>query len=401
LKELLEEAKSLNRNLLEWRRFVHKNAEIHTELLLTTAFVMGQLKEMGYKPVEICKSGVLATISGKKPGKTILLRGDMDALPITEETDLEFKSETGNMHACGHDFHTSMLLGAARLLKNHEDEIEGTVKLMFQPAEETLTGAKLMIEAGILENPKVDAAMMIHVFSGMPMPSGTVVFAGSGAISAASDWFRINIKGKGGHGAMPNTTIDPLNTAAHIHIALGEINSREIDPNDTGVVTVGAMHGGVTSNIIPDTAYLQGTIRTFNSETREFIKKRVVDISKGIGKTFRCEVNVILAKPCDSVLNDKELTRSAFKYTRDLLGPEQALDMEAVTGKVQRMSASEDFGFLSAKTATLMVGMAASVEKDGVIYPQHHPRVLFDEKVLPTGAAVYANTAIEWLNNHS
>jgi len=404
LKELLEEAREINENLLEWRRSIHENAEIHMDLPVTTALVMGQLREMGYEPVEICKSGILATISGtrsgNKPGKTILLRGDMDALPMAEETDLEFKSETGNMHACGHDFHTSMLLGAARLLKNHEDEIEGTIKLMFQPAEETLTGAKLMIDAGILENPKVDAAMMIHVFSGMPMPAGTVVFAGSGVISATSDWFRIDIKGKGGHGAMPNTTIDPLNTAAHIHIALGEINSREIDPNDTGVVTVGAMHGGVTGNIIPDTAYLQGTIRTFNDETRAFIKKRVVEISEGIAKTFRCDVDVELSKPCDAVVNDKDLKENIFKYTVDLLGPQQALDMEAMTGKTQRMSASEDFGFLSEKTATLMVGMAASLEKDGQVYPQHHPKVLFDESVLPTGAAVYANAAIEWLKEH-
>jgi hippurate hydrolase len=401
MKKLLEEAKKINENLLTWRRFVHKNAEIHTDLPVTAAFVMAQLREMGYEPVEICQSGILATISGtkteQKPGKTILLRGDMDALPIREETDLEFRSETGNMHACGHDFHTSMLLGAARLLRNHEDEIEGTVKLMFQPAEETLTGAKLMIDAGILENPKVDAAMMIHVFSGMPMPAGTVVFAGSGVISATSDWFRINIKGKGGHGAMPNTTIDPLNTAAHIHIALGAINSREIDPNDTGVVTVGEMHGGTTGNIIPDTAYLQGTIRTFNDETREFIKKRVVEISEGIAKTFRCEVDVELSKPCDAVINDKDLKESIFKYTQDLLGPQQAVDMEAVTGKTQRMSASEDFGFLSGKTAPLMLGLPASLEKDGEIHPQHHPKVLFDEKVLPAGAAVYANAAIEWL----
>ena len=397
MKDLLKEAKDINEELLKWRRFVHKNAEVHTDLPITSAYVMEQLEKMGYNPVEICKSGVLATISGKKPGKTILLRGDMDALPIPEETKLEFKSETGNMHACGHDFHASMLLGAARLLKNHEDEIEGTVKLMFQPAEETLTGAKLMIEAGILENPKVDAAMMIHVFSGMPMPSGSVVFSGSGAISATSDWFGIHIKGKGGHGAMPHTTIDPLNAAAHIHIALGEINSREIDPSDTVVVTVGKMQGGTTANIIPDTAFLKGTIRTFNDETREFVKKRLVEISEGTGKTFRCDVDVELSKPCPSVVNDKELADSIFKYTKDMLGAQFAIDSEALTGKTQRMSASEDFGFLSEKTAALMIGMAASLENDGVIYPQHHPKVLFDENVLPTGAAVYANAAIKWL----
>lgn len=400
MKELFNEAKAINENIVEWRRYIHENAEVHTDLPKTTAYVIEKLREMGYKPKEICKSGVLAVAGGKKPGKTFLLRGDMDALPIPEETNLDFKSKTGNMHACGHDFHTSMLLGAAKLLKDHEDEIEGTVKLMFQPAEETLTGAKLMVEAGILKNPKVDAAMMIHVFSGMPVPSGAVVFSGEGIISAMSDWFMIKIKGRGGHGAMPNTTIDPLNTAAHIHIALGEINSREIDPSATGVVTVGSMHGGTTGNIIPDTAYLQGTIRTFNDEIREFIKKRVVEIAKGVGKTFRCEVVVELSNACPSVVNDKELSESIFKHTVDMLGPQMAINMEAVTGKPQRISGSEDFAFISEKTATLMVGIGASVEEGGVVYPQHHPKVLFDEKVLPMGTAVYANAAIEWLKEH-
>lgn len=400
MKKLLDQAKKLNDEIISWRRYFHEHAETHINLPGTTKFVMDKLKEFGYEPVEICQSGVLAIAGGKKPGKTFLIRGDMDALPIEEETDLPFKSKTGNMHACGHDFHTAMMLGAAKILKDNEEDINGTVKLMFQPAEETLAGAKAMVEAGILENPKVDAAMMMHVFSGMPMPDRMVAFSGPGAVSATSDWFKINIKGKGGHGAMPHATVDPLNVAAHIHIALQEINAREIDPERAVVVTVGEMHGGSTGNIIPDTAFLQGTIRTFDDEVREFTKKRLVEISEGIGKTFRCEVNVELFNACPSVVNDDELSTSIPKYTAELLGKEKVLDLYAMTGKTQRMSGSEDFAFVSARVPSIMLGMTASVNTNGMIYPQHHPKVVFDESVLANGTAVYANTAIEWLKNN-
>ncbi|HPQ47715.1 MAG TPA: M20 family metallopeptidase [Clostridia bacterium] len=400
MNKILEQAKMINDEIVSWRRYFHENAETHLNLPKTTAFVMGKLREFGYEPVEICQSGVLAIAGGKKPGKTFLIRGDMDALPIKEETALSFKSTTGNMHACGHDFHTAMMLGAAKILKENENEINGTVKLMFQPAEETLAGAKAMVEAGILEDPKVDAAMMIHIFSGMPLPDGVVAFSGPGAVSATSDWFKINIKGKGGHGAMPHATFDPLNVAAHIHIALQEINSRETDPEKTVVVTVGEMHGGSTGNIIPDTAFLQGTIRTFDDEVREFTKKRLVEISEGIGKTFRCEVDVELFNACPSVINDEELSKSIPSYTAEMLGKEAVLDIYAATGKTQRMSGSEDFAYVSEKVPALFLGISASVSVDGVIYPQHHPKVVFDESILATGTAVYANSAIQWLKNH-
>lgn len=210
----------------------------------------------------------------------------MDALPIQETSDLPFKSLTGNMHACGHDIHTSILLGAAKLLKDHEDEINGQVKLMFQPAEETLRGAKTMIDAGLLENPKVDAALMIHVASGMPLPSGAIMVVGENMRSAAADWFKITVQGKGGHGAMPNLGVDPLNISTHIFLALQNINSREVPPGEPTIVTVGSFHGGSVANVIPDTATLEGTIRTLDAENRSLVKERVRSIAEKTAEVF-------------------------------------------------------------------------------------------------------------------
>lgn len=400
MNNLFEEAKKINGDLVNWQRHLHKNPEVGMELPKTTAFVMEKLREMGYEPVEICKSGVMALAGGKKPGKTFLIRGDMDALPMAEETGLPYEAKNGYMHACGHDFHTSMMLGAAQLLKNHEDEIEGTVKLMFQPAEENLQGAKAMLEAGILENPAVDAAMMIHVFADVPYKPGTVVFPGGGPVGTTSDWFHIKINGKGGHGSTPHLTIDPLNAAAHIYTGLSEIISREVDPVKMAVVTVGEMHGGSTGNIIPDTAFLQGTIRTFDDNLREFIKKRVAEIANSICEAFRCKAEVRLFNACPVVFNNKVLNDNLAKYNMDLLGPEIVMDYEAENDDTHRMNGSEDFAYVCEKVPAVLVKLMAQGNKGGVNFPHHHPNVIFDESVLATGAAVYANSALKWLENN-
>jgi amidohydrolase len=400
MKNLLKEAKNYEEEIVSARRYLHQNPELHTNLPLTTKYVMDKLTEYGYEPKEICESGIVAIAGGGNPGKTFLIRGDMDALPIEEETDLDFKSTNdGKMHACGHDLHTAMMLGAAKLLKDHESEIEGTVKLMFQPGEETLSGAKLMIESGVLENPTVDKAMMIHVASGYPMQSGAVIFLGEGPVTANVDIFEINIKGKGGHGAMPDTTIDPLNVLAHLHIALAEINSREVEPGEVAVLTIGEMKGGSAPNIIPDTAYMKGTIRTYDKNTREFVNKRLEEVANGIAGTFRCTASV-KSEGCPSVINDVDLFNDTIKYTTELIGKESVLDIKKLLGKGKKLNGSEDFGFLSEKIPTLMLALSASVSKEGAVYPQHHPKVLFDESVLPIGSALYANTAIEWLREH-
>lgn len=401
MKKIVERAESLQDWIVSHRRYLHENPEIGMQLPKTTAYVRAQLEEMGYAPQEICESGLLATVGGKNPGKVILLRADMDALPLTEETEFDFKSTNGNMHACGHDFHTSMLLGAAKLLKEQEDDIQGTVKLMFQPAEETLQGAKTMIEAGILENPTVDAAMMIHVFTGFPAPSGLFIIPEPGQSTASSDWFDIEIKGKGGHGAMPDTTIDPLNVLAHLHIALQSINSREIQPTDSAVVTVGMMSGGTATNIIPDTATMAGTIRTFSQKNRDFIPERIIAIAKGTAQTFRAEANVTITKGVPSVINDKDLRLNVFNALGNAFGSQATLSMADFIPGGGKMMGGEDFSFVTEMVPSLMIAMTTGNAKDGYIYPMHHPKAKFDEAPLYKGAAAYACTAIHWLNENN
>ncbi|MCL1796584.1 MAG: M20 family metallopeptidase, partial [Clostridia bacterium] len=283
---MLEQAMIIREEMVQHRRAIHRNAEIRFDLPLTRAYVLETLTGMGYSPREV-GGGIVAVAGDGSTRKTFLLRADMDALPIREENDLPFRSQTGFMHACGHDLHTAMLLGAARLLKACEHTLKGRVKLMFQPAEEVMGGAIRMIDEGLLADPPVDAAMMIHVLPALPAPAGTAIFSGGHPNYSACDWFEISIQGKGGHGAMPDKTVDPLNVAAHTHIALQAVVAREVGPQTPIVVTVGEMHGGTVSNVIPDTATLRGTIRTFDESARAFAKERVRQIAQGVAETFR------------------------------------------------------------------------------------------------------------------
>ena len=271
----LKEAQNLQETIVSDRRYLHQCPGTGFEIAETVSYVKKKLADMGYEPVECGKAGLVVTAGGKKEGKVFLIRADMDALPISEESGVEFASCNGKMHACGHDMHTAMLLGAARLLKQHEDEINGTVKLMFQPAEEIFEGSHDMIENGVLKNPKVDAGLMIHVMAGMPFTAGSVVVSAPGVSAPAADYFTIHVQGKGCHGSMPNMGVDPLNAAAHILIALEEINARELGISDRAVLTIGTMKAGTASNAIPDSAVMGGTLRTFDEDTRSFMKQRM------------------------------------------------------------------------------------------------------------------------------
>ena len=401
---LLQEAEQIRDHVLRERRTLHQIPGTGFDIGDTLAFMKKELTDMGLQPADCGRAGVTALVGGKRPGKVFLLRADMDALPIREEADLEFASQNGRMHACGHDLHTAMLLGAARLLKAHEDEIPGTVKLMFQPAEEIFEGSHDMIEAGLLENPKVDAALMIHVMAGMPFPAGTVIVSAPGVSAPAADYFEIKVQGKGCHGSMPNTGVDPLTAAAHILIALQEIHARELAMDDRVVLTIGTMNAGTASNVIPDTVTMGGSIRTFDEETRSFIKQRMTEIAEGTAKTFRAEAAVTFGSGCPTLVNDRDLSQCCGQYMKELLGEGRAFsvaELNAMGGGTSSKSAgSEDFAYVSQEVPSLMLALAAGQPEKGYRYPQHHPMAKFDESVLPGGSAVYAWAALRWLEEH-
>mgnify|MGYP002674196965 FL=1 len=397
--DLLNEAKALEPQLQTWRRTLHRHPEVGFDLPQTKALVKQALTEMGYAPQDCGKAGVLALVGGKKPGKTLLLRGDMDALPIQEQSGEEFSSEIpGRMHGCGHDMHTAMMLGAAKLLKAHEDEIEGTVKLEFQPAEEIFQGSPDMIANGLLEDPKVDAAVMFHVLAGMPLPAGTVLVPGGGITMASCEQYHITVHGKGGHGSTPHACVDPITAAAHIHIALQEINSRELDPNAFGVLTTGCFKAGAASNVIPDTAEMFGTIRTTDpdNKTGELIRKRMTEIAQGVALAFRCTAEVEFSDYCPCMVVDKALAADALTYMTDLLGA-GAMDMTPLTGG-KAGGGSEDFAFVSHEVPTVSMFLSAGNSKDGYLYGQHHPKVRFDDSILYEGSAAYSYFALRWLS---
>jgi hippurate hydrolase len=339
-----------------------------------------------------------------------MIRADMDALPIKEESGETFSCNEGRMHACGHDLHTAMLLEAARILKEYEDEINGTVKLMFQPAEEIFEGSHDMIENGLLENPHVDKALMIHVTAGMPFEPGTVIVVAPGVSAPAADYFEINIQGKGCHGSNPNAGVDPVTVAAHIITAFQEIHARELALNDQAVLTIGTIHAGAAANVIPDTVTMTGTIRTYDEEIRQYLKDRMTEISKNIAVAFRASAEVTFGSGCPTLVNDKELSESALKYATELLGQGKAFSaaqlaaMAAKAGgagnKATKSAGSEDFAYVSHEVPSIMLALAAGKPDKGYKYPQHHPMVKFDEQALTSGSAVYAYTAMRWLEEH-
>ena len=394
---LYHEAEAIRETIIANRHHLHQIPELSLELPQTAAYVEEKLREMGYEPKRVGSSGVTATVG--KGGKCFLIRADMDALPVVEDADIDFKSTNGNMHACGHDCHAAMLLGAAQLLKNHEAELEGTVKLMFQPAEETMEGAKMMIAEGILENPHVDAAMGAHVFTAMPMPVGSVALMGSRMRMAGSDWFTIHIEGKGCHGAMPNSGVDPLNVMSHIHIALQAINARELDPMDNLVLTVGQMHGGQTSNVIPNDAFMSGTIRTLKNETRATVKARMEAIVASIATAFGAQARVEWGAGCPVLIQNEQLYKEADGYLKALDGI-IFINLDELNVPVSSGMGSEDFAYVSNEVPAVFLGIPAGTPQDGFIYPQHHPKARFQDEALPCGAAAYAQVAMEWLKNN-
>lgn len=404
--KILQESKDNESALIADRHYLHTHPGTGFDIGETVSYVKEQLIRMGYDPQPCGKAGLVALAGGKKSGKVFLIRADMDALPIREEADIDFASTNGCMHACGHDMHTTMLLGAARLLKAHEDEIDGTVKLMFQSAEEIFEGSQDMIEHGLLKNPDVDAALMIHVMAGMPFPTGTAIVSDGGVSAPAADYFTIKIQGKGCHGSMPNNGVDPITVAAHIITSLQEIHARELALSDEAVLTIGSIHGGEAGNAIPDTVELRGTIRTYDEDTRAFLKTRMTEIAQGCAASFRASAEVTFGSGCPTLVNDSELSACTVSYLQELFGSSKVFtagQISAMSGtkKAPKTAGSEDFAYVSQKVPSIMLALSAGQPENGYCYPQHHPKAKFDEAALTIGSSIYAYTAMRWLEEHS
>lgn len=386
-----ERAVELKDEIIENRRYFHTNAEVGLDMPKAKAYVMKKLTEYGLEPKE-CGYGVTATVG--KPGKVILLRADMDALPMPEESGEAFACPTGaQAHACGHDFHAAMLLTAAKMLKENESELEGTVKFMFQPAEETFEGSKNMIENGILENPSVDAALAYHVAPGK-MPIGIYMYNNSGTMMFSVDGFRITVKGKGSHGAYPQNSIDPINIGVHVYLALEALIARETNPEKACVMTVGHFEAGSAPNIIPETAVLEGTIRTNDSEQRGLLVRRMKEVAQKTAEAYGGSVEIEMISEVPPLICDPKMTDEIAGYMKDMNIP------GAMPYPGAAASASEDFAVIAEKVPSVFMYLSAGYLDERGSYPAHNPKVQFNEDVCPIGASSYAHCATEWLKNH-
>ena len=389
MKELLEQAEALSGELVRWRRHIHENPEVGADLPDTCAYVTEELKKMGYEPYPV-GGGVVAMLDGDPNGKVILLRGDMDALPMEEQSGEAFSSKRpGRMHACGHDTHTAMLLGAAKLLMDNKDKVKGRVKFMFQPGEEVLSGARSMIEAGILEDPHVDAAMGAHMIPMIPAGLGGY---GTGVVSASSDHLVIRVEGRGGHGAHPQSTVDPINIGVHIHLALQELLSREADPAELVVLTFGKFQGGDAANIIPSSAVLEGTLRTFSEPLRTHLLERIDTICTCTAEAFRGRAQVTdLCSTCSLQIDGDTAAAVAQGWQREGLKMLQ---------QGEKMSGSEDFAEIAARVPSTFFVVGGGTAQDGCGVSLHNPKIRFRAEALIYGAAAYASGAAMWLELH-
>lgn len=390
--DMLKSAQTLVPQLTEDRRWLHAHAETGFELTETFDYVWKRLAELGLKPRKCGRCGIVAEVGAGE--RVVLLRADMDALPIREEADVPFACAGGRMHACGHDLHTAMLLGAARLLKAREAELTGRVRLMFEPAEEILGGAADMLENGLLDDGKPSAAFMLHVLTNIDLPVGTAIVSAPGVSAPAAAFFEINVQGKGCHGAMPHTGIDPITAAAHIVLGLQQIQTRELAMRDECALTLGMLQAGESANVIPDSAVLQGTLRAFDDDTSAFILRRVEEIAVGTAQVFRAEADFRVTSSAPTLLNGQAQSDLARQALTNLLGKERALLSSDLSGAGSKSTGSEDFAAVSHAVPSVMVALAAGRPQDGHDHPAHHPRTTFDEAALPIGAAAYAALAL-------
>ena len=391
----MKEATAIEPEIIKTRREIHQHPELAYHEEATAKLVADRLESLGIEVRrKVGGTGVLGTLKGSKNGRVVALRADMDALPLEENADVAFKSNVkGVMHACGHDTHVAILLGVARLLAHHRDELQGTVKFLFQPAEEHggRGGAKPMIEDGVMKDPKVDFVFGLHI-SG-DHPSKVFGFRG-GPIMAAPDTFKVRVIGKGGHGSAPHQTIDPVYVAAQIITSMQGVSGRMIDPIQPFVVTIGSVHSGTKENIIPDEAVLEGTIRTLDEATRKTAKAKVQKVAEGVAKAFGAKAVVDFEKDAYPVtVNDQKVTEQAMKITKKIPGT-KTITMKPLLG-------GEDFSRFLLEAPGTFYFLGTINPTKGCIYPNHSSKFKVDEDVLKYGAASLAMLALEFTKSNN
>lgn len=389
---ILRNSKELSQKLIEHRRFLHQNAEVGFNTIKTSKYIYDTLCTLGVECRFLGENAVVGDIKGEKNGKTVLLRADIDALPITEQTGLPYACKHGNMHACGHDMHTAMLLGAAEILQSMRNELYGNIRMLFQPAEEILSGAKAAIENGVLNG--VDYAMTLHVMTASDIPTGSVLLSYDSPSAPSADFFEMKIFGKGCHGSSPSIGIDPISCACRIVTDLQHIRAYEIGIHDKAVLTFGEICGGNSANAIPDEVTLKGTLRCFDEDIRAFYKKRFEEVSAGVATSFRCCCEIKYTSGCPSLIFDKVLLDKTTDNLSELLGKENVIKIKDTKSKIQ---GSEDFAYISQAMPSVSVAIAAGSIKDGFTLPLHNPKVTFDERALEVGCKVFAYNAIKLL----
>ena len=392
ISEIATQSKGIQQWIVEKRRTIHRHPELMYEEFETSKLVQNTLKDLKipYKK-DIAITGVVGTI-GNGDGPCIALRADMDALPIHEETDIDFKSEIdGKMHACGHDCHTAMLLGAARVLKENEDKINGTIKLIFQPAEEGGAGGKMMREQGVLLEPKVQQIFALHVAGTIPV--GTLA-SKEGTLLAATSSIKIIVKGKGGHAAAPHHTNDPVVTGSKIVVELQTLVSRELNPLEPGVISITMANAGSAFNVIPSTMELQGTIRSLTIEGVSNLQTRVKEVAQSIALANRCEAEVSFpGNDYPPTINDAGCWQLGKSAAKEILGEENLIEMpDPIMG-------GEDFAYYTEEVPGCFSFLGVGNPDIDAVYDVHHPMFKVDEEALSLGTAIHVNTALKALEN--
>ena len=373
---------ALQSQLVEWRRSLHQHPELGFREFLTSDFVAQKLRQWGIPhQTQVATTGIVATITGDRPGPVFAIRADMDALPIQELNDVVYKSKhDGVMHACGHDGHTAIALGTACYLSQHRDQFAGTVKIIFQPAEEGLGGAEPMIEQGALKNPDVDAIIGLHLWNVLPL--GTVGVR-TGALMAAVECFELTVFGKGGHGAIPQQTIDSVVVGSQVVTALQTIVARNVNPIDSAVVTVGEFHAGTAHNVIADSARMSGTVRYFNPAYKGYFKQRMEQVIRGICEAHGATYDLTYWELYPPVINDGAIANLVRSVAEEVV--ESPL---GVVPECQTMG-GEDMSFFLQEVPGCYFFLGSANADKGLAFPHHHPRFDFDETALGMGVEIF------------